>query len=228
MAQVVSGEVANVYLIAENRLFRQMLVRLLRKRPDISIVGEGCCSESNPEVISSSPCDVLLMDALAAQNSPDLAARVLECAPQIKIVMFGMDENSVDFLNAVRCGVSGYVLKDASAAELTAAVRGVMRGEAVCPAKLSMILFQLVSREFQQMASTAGRMGSHKRGLTHRQRQLAGLVAMGKTNKEIAASLNLSEFTVKNHVRRIMRQVDARTRYDAVEALRASGSLPPA
>jgi DNA-binding NarL/FixJ family response regulator len=54
------------------------------------------------------------------------------------------------------------------------------------------------------------------------------LIAKGLTNKEIAASLNLSEFTVKNHVRRILRQVDAQTRYEAVDVIRASGFLPSA
>jgi DNA-binding CsgD family transcriptional regulator len=61
--------------------------------------------------------------------------------------------------------------------------------------------------------------------LTHRQVQLMNLVASGLSNKEIATTLNLSQFTVKNHLRRVMRQVEATNRYDAVELMRASGLL---
>jgi DNA-binding CsgD family transcriptional regulator len=60
-------------------------------------------------------------------------------------------------------------------------------------------------------------------GLTIRQQQLISLVAQGLTNKEIASRLNLSEFTIKNHMHRIMKQVEAVNRHQAVEAARASG-----
>ena len=62
----------------------------------------------------------------------------------------------------------------------------------------------------------------------YRQLELLGLVAQGLSNKEIAANLHLSEFTVKNHVHRIMKQVDADDRQEAVDVIRASGFLPSA
>lgn len=71
-------------------------------------------------------------------------------------------------------------------------------------------------------------MPASKLGLTYRQRELIALVAQGLTNKEIAARLNLSEFTVKNHVHRIMRNVEAGTRQEAVDVVRARGFLPQA
>ena len=88
--------------------------------------------------------------------------------------------------------------------------------------------FQFVSRELRQRSGRAQLEAGSNYGLTYRQRQLVVLVAKGLTNKEIAASLNLSEFTVKNHIRRILRQVDAQTRYEAVDVIRASGYLPSA
>lgn len=226
MAQPVPTGPANIYLVAENRLFRQMLIRLLRKRSDMRVVGENCYSDSAPEEIAASKCDVLLLDFLTTASSAELTERVLKAVPGVKVIMFGMDEDPDMFLQAVRSGACGYVLKDASAAELVTAVRGVLLGEAVCPAVLCRALFQFVSREFREMPAIPGQIASCKHGLTYRQRQLASLVALGKTNKEIAASLNLSEFTVKNHVRRIMQQVDVRSRHAAVDVLRASGALP--
>jgi DNA-binding NarL/FixJ family response regulator len=81
-----------------------------------------------------------------------------------------------------------------------------------------MYLIKSLSEKFRE--SWAPRAES-KPNLTLRQRQLVTLVAQGMTNKEIASELNLSEFTVKNHIHRIMKQVDAGSRYEVVETVRA-------
>jgi DNA-binding NarL/FixJ family response regulator len=228
MEQINAVPVENVYLVAEHRLLRETLVRLLRKRADISVVGESRHADSTSEMIIASNCQVLLLDSLTAPHATKLLDDLQDKAPKIKIVLFGMDEDPQIFLIAVRFGVSGYVVKDASAAEIIAAVRAVAQGEAVCPPKLCMALFQHAAREFRKQPVLTDREARIKFGLTHRQSQLVALVARGLTNKEIAASLNLSEFTVKNHLRRIMRQVDADSRHEAVDVIRAGGFLPNA
>jgi DNA-binding NarL/FixJ family response regulator len=136
-----------------------------------------------------------------------------------------MDEGIDDFLRAVRRGVSGYVLEEASSAEIIDAIRGVAQGEAICPPRLCMALFQFVSQGPHHIPAMADQQASVKLGLTYRQRQLVTLVARGLTNKEIAANLNLSEFTVKNHIYRIMKQVHAENRQEAVDLVRAGGFL---
>jgi DNA-binding NarL/FixJ family response regulator len=138
-----------------------------------------------------------------------------------------MDEAPKSFLTAVGMGVHGYVLKDAPATEIIAAVRGVFQGEALCPPKSFPDPFP---------ASAAGvppkgpRVAEHnaflKFGLTYRQRQLVTLVGRGLSTKEIAANLHLSQFTMKNHIHRIMKQLDVQSRYEAVDLIRASGYLP--
>jgi DNA-binding NarL/FixJ family response regulator len=227
MEQVNAVPVENVYLVAEHRLLRETLVRLLRKRADIRVVGEGRHHDSTSEQIIASSCRVLLLDSLTA-NITKLLDDLYDKAPQIKIVLFGMDEDPQIFLIAVRLGVSGYVSKEASAAEIIAAVRAVAQGESVCPPKLCMILFQHVASEFRKQPVITDREARIKFGLTHRQSQLVALVARGLSNKEIAASLNLSEFTVKSHLRRIMKQVNAESRFEAVDMMRANGFLPDA
>jgi DNA-binding NarL/FixJ family response regulator len=227
MEQVNAVPVENVYLVAEHRLLRETLVRLLRKRADIRVVGEGRHLDSTSEQVIASSCRVLLLDSLTA-NVTKLIDDLYDKAPQIKIVLFGMDEDPQIFLIAVRLGVSGYVSKEASAAEIIAAVRAVAQGESVCPPKLCMILFQHVASEFRKQPVITDREARIKFGLTHRQSQLVALVARGLSNKEIAASLNLSEFTVKSHLRRIMKQVNAESRFEAVDMMRANGFLPDA
>jgi DNA-binding NarL/FixJ family response regulator len=180
------------------------------------------------EKITASQCGVLLLDSPTTAHATSLIDELRERAPQISVVLFGMDEDFDCFLRAVRSGVRGYLLKEGSSAEIIATVRGVAQGEAICPPKLCAPLFQLVSQEFRQRSGGADHEAGTNFGLTYRQRQLVLLIAKGLTNKEIAASLNLSEFTVKNHVRRILRQVDAQTRYEAVDVIRASGFLPSA
>jgi two-component system response regulator DevR len=210
---------AKLYVVAENRLLRETLVRLFRKRSEISIVGDTCCSDSAIEDIASAKSDLLLLDCFETKHtSDDWLADLQETAPEIKIILFGMDENPDVFLRAVRRGVAGYVLKNASATDLLDAVRTVAQGEAVCPAKFCKVLFKALAAGTTE--DKDGRVTQFD--LTQRQRQLMSLVAMGLSNKEIAANLNLSEFTVKNHIYRVMKQVDAQSRHEAVSLIRAS------
>jgi DNA-binding NarL/FixJ family response regulator len=87
--------------------------------------------------------------------------------PEIKIVLFGMEEDTDSFLRAVRCGVRGYVLKDASSAEIIAAVQGVVQGEAICPPRLCMSLIQFVSQESRQRSEMTDQRARIKLGLTY-------------------------------------------------------------
>ena len=215
----------NIYVVAENRLLRESLVRLFRKRGDLSVVGEASYSESTPEQIGAARAELLLLDCLNPNHkSDDLICDLRESVPHIKVVLFGMDEDSEIFLQAVRLGVNGYVLKSASASELVDAVRSVAQGEAICPARFCKVLFQALATESSQQAAIAEQRAGMRFELTRRQRQLMSLVAMGLSNKEIAANLNLSEFTVKNHIYRVMKQVDAQNRHEACHLIRAGDS----
>jgi DNA-binding NarL/FixJ family response regulator len=214
-----SSSPTKIYVVAENRLLRETLVHLFRKRNDISVVGDTCCSESVIDDIASAKSDLLLLDCFDKKHtSEDWLTDLRESIPEIKIVLFGMDEDPGVFLRAVRLGIAGYVLKNASASDLLDAVRTVAQGDAACPAKLCKVLFKTIAattnEEKEERASQFD--------LTQRQRELMSLVAMGLSNKEIAANLNLSEFTVKNHIYRVMKQVDAQSRHEAATLIRDS------
>ena len=207
-----------VYVIAENRLLRETLVRLFRKRSEINMVGDACCSESAVEDIISTKSELLLLDCFNTNAaSDDWLTDLRGSIPEIKIVLFGMDEDPSLFLRAVRLGIAGYVLKNASATDLLEAVRTVAQGEAACPTKFCKVLFKTVA---SGAADEKYSRATAQFELTQRQRQLMSLVAMGLSNKEIAANLNLSEFTVKNHIYRVMKQVDAQSRHEAVTLIR--------
>ncbi|MGB2678851.1 MAG: response regulator transcription factor [Candidatus Acidiferrum sp.] len=215
----------SIYLLTENRLLRDTLARLLRKRSEINVVGVSRCSETVKNEIISSHCDVVLTDCFDNTASSTFLREVFDQDSGVKLLLFGMNEDPNVFLNAVFLGICGYLLKDASAAEIVAAVRAAVRGEATCPPSLCMTLIQHLSKKSAEKFEPSHPQNGDRKVLTPRQLQLLRLVANGLTNKEIAANLNLSEFTVKNHIRRVMRQMEAASRYDAVNLVRATGQL---
>lgn len=212
----------SVYLVAQNRLLRETLVRLFQKRSGICVVGESRCSDSSSVEIAKANSDLVLLDSLGSPESVILVEELNQRLPLTKIILFGMDEDTDCFLRAVRLGIRGYLLKDASSMEIISAVQGVMRGEAACPPKLCAQLFEIASGELRRKFVSTGGQRRTSLSLTHRQRELMRLVEEGRTNKEIAACLNLSEFTVRNHISRVMKRVDADTRYEAVEVIRTN------
>jgi len=211
-----------VVLLIENRLIREALSRLLRKRAEFQVVAVGGHNELKLNDLNADNCDVVAIDFFDPKLLPVQASSGFKGLPDVKTVLIGMEADSDRFLEAVRSGVSGYLLKDASAAEVIAALRATHRGESVCPPKLCAHLFHWFAQ-----ASTQFSPGhpSARSGLTLRQRQLVDLMGHGLTNKEIAARLHLSEFTVRNHVHRILKQVDVGSRREAVDAIRARMSL---
>ena len=206
-----------VYLLIQSRLLREALVRLIRKRADLLVVGQGAPLNTRSAAVLESQCDILLLDSLhAAAESAEMTAWE-PLVGAVKTILIGMDADEKQFLAAVRAGIMGYLLKDASTSDVIAALRTVSRGEAVCPAGLCSALFRFVAQAPEPLQRNA------KPDLTLRQQQLVSLVAKGLTNKEIASQLNLSEFTVRNHIHRILKQVDAESRSQAVEAIRSHG-----
>jgi two-component system, NarL family, response regulator DevR len=207
-----------VYLLAENRLFREALSRILNKRTDIRVIGAAAFSTSLLELITELKPDILLSDAGALGGGQStFLAQVRKLLPQLKIIMIGMDADAEVFLHSVRQGVVGYVLKDASAAEVATAVRAVINDEAFCPQGLLLTLFGAVA---SPRLSDPSALVKRELGLSRREQQLTRMIGEGLTNKEIASQLNLSEQTIKNHVHRMLRKVGAKDRLMIVERWR--------
>jgi DNA-binding NarL/FixJ family response regulator len=208
VAESVSEAPIRVFLVIENRLLREALGRLFRKRSEFQVVGQGGRSEILPDDLQAYGCDVLAVDFF------DASLLASTCGP--KMVLIGMDGDPDQFLEAVRAGVTGYLLKDASASEVVSAIRAAVKGEAICPPRLCATLFRWFA---QETPSRRSRSALPMHDITLRQRQLVELVAEGLTNKEIAVQLHLSEFTVRNHIHRILKQVDAGSRREAVDVI---------
>jgi DNA-binding NarL/FixJ family response regulator len=220
MNELIPSSSIRTFLLIENRLLREALVRLFSKRADLLVVGQSGYSEESTLNVLKSGCDVLLIDSLQIPLLPRANSPENPDPASFKVVVIARDSDEKQFLAAVRSGVTGYLLQDASASDVVSAVRAVSRGEAVCPPQLCSALFRFAAQKAQPAITHDP---SSRPDLTLRQQQLVTLVAKGLTNKEIASRLNLSEFTVRNHIHRILKQVDAGSRSQAVETIRSFG-----
>ncbi len=206
-----------VFLLAENRLLREALARILNKKNDIDVVGASAYSPTVSDAIAATNARVLLFDPVDASGSLVFIRTLRESFPELKIIMIGMELDTGLFLRAVRDGIAGYLLKEATAADVAAAVRSMANNSAVCAPELCRTLFDYVA---QQRASYPSFFIKQQFGLTRREQQLVEMIGRGFTNKEIAGELGLSEQTVKNHIHRVLRKVGVRDRLAAVEACR--------
>ena len=205
-----------VYILAANRLLREALSRTFRTRADIEVVGSSEQLRLGSEAILSLQPDVLLVNgAMPGFDWGGMIPQLHRGVPEMRAVIFGMQEDTDTFFRSIRAGVVGYVLSEASASELVAAVRAAGRGEAVCPPRLCLSLFHFVARHTPVPNPQLRTI----HGLTRREQQLLPLIAQGLTNKEIARHFCLSEQTVKNHIHRILRKVGTEDRLSAVELL---------
>jgi DNA-binding NarL/FixJ family response regulator len=216
-------DVVRIFILAENRLLREALARILNKKSDILVVGASAFTPDIVQQVASAAPHVLLSDSATLTLSElRLVPQVRAAIPGLKVVMVGMEADQATFLKAVRDGIVGYVLKEASAMEVAACVRSVANGDAVCPPALCRALFEQLANPTPQPTTFVLKLDL---GLTRREQQLVQMISRGLTNKEIASQLNLSEQTVKNHVHRMLRKLGASDRLNAVERCRVQGAV---
>jgi len=215
------SEKCGIFVVAENRLLRDLLCELVAARPAFSMLGiEAAVDDSLLARIAEAGDSVGLV-FLSNLSTPERFVDQIEplrnACPRLRLVLVGMPPDPRLFLAAVASGVAGYVLDDAPTDEVLAALEAVARGDVACPNQFLAVLFR----------SIAGRNESDWRpgasnpfGLSRREGELLPLVARGWTNKQIALELHLSEQTVKNHLRRMLRKAGATNRVAMVERCR--------
>jgi DNA-binding NarL/FixJ family response regulator len=204
-----------VYLAAENRLLLEALSRVLTKPGTIDVIGQH--SSFDLDALVASQADILLLASRGnVQEDLTILQQVRASAPNVRTLLIGMARDEAGFLQCVRAGISGFLLREASSEEVLAGVRAVYAGEAVCPGALCGVLFRYLQR-----AACALPLAVPPRWLilTRRERQLLPLIAEGLTSKEIAVRLCLSERTVKNHLHRTKRKLGAQDRSELMQRI---------
>ena len=212
-----------VFVAAENRLLREALARVLSKGGCVEVITANPTVPFQTDALLDARPDILLLSSRGSIEE-DLAAiqQVRAEVPSVRILMIGMPNDDRAFFQCVRAGISGYLLRDASAGEVLQGVQAVYAGEAVCPGALCAVLFRYFESD---AASLPCASGGRRLGLSRRELQLIPLIAQGLTNKEIANHFSLSEQTVKNHLYRMKHKIGAEDRLEMVQLYRTQGFL---
>jgi DNA-binding NarL/FixJ family response regulator len=180
----------SVLLVDDHNLVRRGFRRLLEDESDIVIAGEAGDGEQAIELASSLRPDVIVMDsALPGINGLDATRRILQNNSEARVLMLSMHSEETWVQQALDAGAKGYVLKNAMDLDLAAAIRRVVAGEVVLDAGLNRV---------------ASLKGDGRNALTTRELEILRHICEGKSNKEIAAELELSANTVAVHRANIM------------------------
>jgi DNA-binding NarL/FixJ family response regulator len=210
----------------DQRLVRQGLRLILEAEPDIAVLAEaGDGAEAVALVREHRPAVALLDIRMPVLDGLRAARQVIALGPVTKVLMLTTFDADEYVYEALRAGVSGFLLKDAPAEQLVLAVRSVAAGDALID---PVITRRLISR-FTLAAKPPAPDGIPETlsTLTAREIDVFRLVARGLSNAEIARSLVVEENTVKTHVSRILMKLSLRDRVQAVVLAYESGLITP-
>ena len=213
-----------VVIADDQRMVRHGLAVILRSEPDIAVVAEaGDGREAVALVRKHRPAVALLDIRMPVMDGLQAARQVLALGPATRVLILTTFDADEYVYEALRAGVSGFLLKDAPADQLVTAVRSLAAGDALID---PVITRRLISR-FALAARPRSALPGELRALTARELEVLRLVARGLTNIEIARELVVEESTVKTHVSRILIKLNLRDRVQAVVLAYESGFVAP-
>jgi RNA polymerase sigma factor (sigma-70 family) len=189
-----------VIIADDHTLVRSGLRALLARTPDICVVAEAQDGREAMSLAGVHQPDVVLMDvAMLGLNGLEAASHMAKQFPQVRVIMLSMHKTEEYVLRALQVGAAGYLLKDAAASELEAAIRAVMAGEQY----LSPIVAQQLAEYEERFGARRPQDNAFDR-LTKREREVLQLIAEGNTMQQIANTLGISVKTVETHRYRLM------------------------
>ncbi len=205
-----------VLIVDDHQVVREGLTSVLEGKGDIEVVGlAGDGSEAVEKARELSP-DVVLMDiSMPKMNGVEATRQIKKEKPEIGVVILTMYADEEYIFDLVRAGAAGYLLKDADSAQIAKAIRAVSKGESMIhPTIAAKIL-----NEFSHLSGRDNKVQKAARSeddLSEREITVLKLMAEGKSNKEIANELHLSDKTIKNHIHHIFQKLNVADRTKAV------------
>jgi DNA-binding NarL/FixJ family response regulator len=200
-----------VFLIEDNRLLRDGLSAMLSAQGLSVVATARSGEEALREVARVKPQLVLLDSALGDRDSPRFVHEVRRTFPDIKVIVMGLLPAHEDFVEFIKAGVQGFILKDATIEVFVATILSVADGVSVLPSPLTGTLFSHVAAQ----ALSRGKRGAKAAvRMSTRERQVIASIADGLSNKEIADRLHIATHTVKSHVHNILEKLALRTRLE--------------
>ena len=211
-------EPLRILLVDDHPLVRNGLRALLSSMIEMTVVGEATTGEEAITQAAELQPDIILMDLhMPGLNGIEATRRILQASPRTGILVLTMLEDDASVFAAMRAGARGYLLKGADQTDVLRAIRVVAHGEAIFSPSIAQRLVQY----FANMQSILPQAAFPD--LTEREREILGLIALGKSNAEIAEELVLSPKTVSNHVSNIFSKLQVVDRAQAVLRARQAG-----
>ena len=192
-------------LVADDHgIVRKGLRSLLEGLPGAEIVGEAADGREAVRMAAELAPDVIVMDiAMPRLNGIDATAQIVKRDPRARVIILSVHSDESYILRALGAGAKGYLLKDSADADLLRAVESVARGRPFFSPAITETLLEDYMRYLQQR----GLKDSYDL-LTDREKEVLQLLAQGKSNKEVAALLNLSTYTVETHRANLMQKLN--------------------
>ena len=216
-----------VLLVDDQSLLRMGFRLILEAEPDIEVVGEAADGASGISMTAALHPDVVLMDVrMPGMDGIQATASIIAVGPASKVLILTTFDLDQYVFAGLKAGASGFMLKDAPPAELLTAIRTVAGGDAVLAPTATRRLID----QFAPLLPDPGRQPERDAvlsKLTSREQTVFTQLAAGRSNREIAAELHLSEGTVKIHVGRILTKLGLRDRVQAVVLAYESGLITP-
>jgi DNA-binding NarL/FixJ family response regulator len=209
-----------ILVVDDHILFREGLISLVSRQPDMSVIGEGGSVREAIEQARKLRPDLILMDfSMPDGTGLDAARIILAEQPSAKIVFLTIHDDDERLFAAVRLGVKGYLMKNIPVATLLTALRGVEHGEAALSREMTARLMV----EFARLQQPSQAADTPYAGLTSRELQVLRELATDASNREIADRLFISENTVRNHMHNILEKMGVSSRRDVVNLARQHG-----
>lgn len=218
------AEPVRVLICDDHALFRRGLMMVLEEQPGVEVVAEA---ENGAEAVAMAENfapDVVLMDvAMPGLDGIEATRKISLLHPSARIIMLTVASDQDDLYEAIRAGAITFLLKESSIDQVADTVRAVVGGQTMLSPDLAM----RVLAEFEGFAGEAGADGSPHPTLAPREEAALRMVADGRSNPEIAAELDISENTVKNHLRNVLGKLHLYTRIEIARHEVVEGPGPP-
>ena len=220
---VADDEPVTVVVADDQSAVREGLVLLLGTLRGITVTGEAEDGEAAVEVVAAQRPQVVLMDLnMPGCDGVEATRRIRASYPQTQVVVLTTYSDDESIISALRAGALGYLTKDATRAEIGRAVLAAAAGQAVMDPEVQQRLLSAAVR------APAPPSGDPEEGdLTPRESDVLRLIAAGKSNREIARALFVSEATVKTHINRIFAKTGSRDRTQAMRYAYTHGYADP-
>lgn len=206
------GRTIRVLVVDDHPVVRAGLQAVLDARPELTVAASAATGDEAIRFARTDPPDVVLCDLRLGEGADGVeVTRALQGEPRIPVLILTTYDHDRDILRAVEAGAAGYLLKDADPDVIVAAIARAAAGEnTLDPALTERVIASMRTR---------------RAGLSERETEVLTLVAAGRTNREIARELFLSEATVKTHLVHAYGKLGADNRVSAVERARAAGLI---